>query len=528
MKPNQLKNFVLLALFIAAIAGCKQKTDTAFELKGTLKGITDGKIVMYNPQNDTIPADTVSIKEGSFVFTKDIPEPTMYFLQIVGKDDTKMFYAENAKMLLTGQADSLRKAIIKGGATNEADIKFNAGSDLIRKKFGLDTLNREYARGEVSDKRQQEILALVAKFKIENEQLMMQFVKENPASYYSAVLVARLSYGLSATEIDQALKILDPKLNDYTIVADMYKMVDNLKATDVSVDKFVNNAQDANYSVDNIYPGKVFTGMKYLASFPDDNICTLCDDGTVYLIDPKGIKLSEFKSSLKAKPSAMAINATNSEIYLLGTTYVQKESKYRGKTYKSDEPVGVECKVYDKKGVELKKMDLPELKTVTGAKIINNKLIVADYQNRSVIVYNLETGKKEASLADLRTCCGILDFGINSKNEILVANLGAFRVQAFDYKGKIKYAFGKRGRTIDDFHGCCNPVNVAYLNNGAIITVEKDPTRIKVYTKSGAKQVDGIQELVKGCRYIPMTSDSKNNIYLASAKSGIVKCSPVK
>jgi hypothetical protein len=105
-------------------------------------------------------------------------------------------------------------------------------------------------------------------------------------------------------------------------------------------------------------------------------------------------------------------------------------------------------------------------------------------------------------------------------------NLDAFRELAFDYSGKIQYAFGKRGQSINDFHGCCNPVNVTSLTNGAIVTVEKDPTRIKVYSKSGAKQIAGIQELVKGCRYIPMVSDSKNNLYLASAQSGIIKCSP--
>jgi hypothetical protein len=49
-----------------------------------------------------------------------------------------------------------------------------------------------------------------------------------------------------------------------------------------------------------------------------------------------------------------------------------------------------------------------------------------------------------------------------------------------------------------------------------------------VYTKSGAKKIEGIQELVKGCAYIPMVSDSKNNLYLASANSGIVRCSPVQ
>ena len=106
----------------------------------------------------------------------------------------------------------------------------------------------------------------------------------------------------------------------------------------------------------------------------------------------------------------------------------------------------------------------------------------------------------------------------------MVANLGAFRVQSFDLTGKSLMSFGKRGRELDAFHGCCNPVSVASLNNGAIVTVEKDPTQIKVFSKEGPSLIAGIDELVKGCSYIPMAVDKDDNLYLASPEKGIVKC----
>lgn len=85
-------------------------------------------------------------------------------------------------------------------------------------------------------------------------------------------------------------------------------------------------------------------------------------------------------------------------------------------------------------------------------------------------------------------------------------------------------AFGQRGKKLNDFHGCCNPVSVASLSTGAIVTVEKDPTRVKVFSKDGAKAISGIEELVQGCLHIPMAVDSKDNLYLASGKKGMVKC----
>jgi len=360
------------------------------------------------------------------------------------------------------------------------------------------------------------------------EQYQLDFIKHNPASYYSAILISYKAEGQSAKEVEESLKLLDPKLEDFSVVQDIRQMIEDKKITDLKVDAFTGNAPDINYAVDKTYIGSVQKDIVYLAALPNDNICGLRKNGEVCILKPDGSKLNEFKTSLKSTPSALAIDKTNSNLYVLGTINETKEYKSRGKTTKYDEAKGAECMVYDSKGAELKKISIPELKSVTGAKVINNKLLIADFNSRSIFIYDLTAGKIESKINDLRACCKILDFGLNSKNEILVANLGAFRVQSYDYSGKIKYAFGKRGQAINDFHGCCNPVNVSSLTNGAIVTVEKDPTRIKIYSKSGARQIEGIQELVKGCKYIPMTSDSKNNIYLASAQSGIVKCSVSK
>lgn len=132
------------------------------------------------------------------------------------------------------------------------------------------------------------------------------------------------------------------------------------------------------------------------------------------------------------------------------------------------------------------------------------------------------------SCGKLYTCCNILDFYVRKENEILVANLASFRVDGFDYSGKRLYSFGQRGNTINDFHGCCNPVSVAFLSNGGIVTVEKDPSRIKIYSKEGAKAVEGIDELVKGCAYIPIVTDKRDNVYIASYAGGLMKCVPSK
>ena len=57
--------------------------------------------------------------------------------------------------------------------------------------------------------------------------------------------------------------------------------------------------------------------------------------------------------------------------------------------------------------------------------------------------------------------------------------------------------FWSKRKSIDEFHGSCHLVNVKKLASGAIVIVEKDPTRIKIYSKAGANQIAIIEELIK-------------------------------
>ena len=529
MKNHSLSILTAGALSLLMIsAGCNN-TKTPFVLTGTIEGITDGEIIMSNPQNSEFLPDTAIIKNGKFEFRGDIPEPDMYFLEIPEKEAFLSFYAENSKMTMSGSIDSLYNATITGSKINDDEKLYRAEIRLISEKHNMRALYNEILAADsnfanISDHHRRLLDSLNVIRQRESDSISELFVRQHPSAYYSLILIERLSYGKSADEIEALLKLLDPSLSEYTRMEDLYRLVENLKVTDVGVSGFIPDAPDVAYATDPSFAGKSHTDIIYLAAFPDDNICCLKKDGNLIIIDPKGKKTGGFASQLTSEPGAVAIDRADNHIYVLGTLTKTTSKEIRGRKYEIKQSVGVECLVYDINGVLVRKLELKELKSATGAKVADGKLIVADVDNRSVFIFNAGTGAMESSVTELRACCGILDFGITTKNEILIANLGAFRVQGVDYSGNIKYAFGKRGPDINDFHGCCNPVNVAYLSNGAIVTVEKDPTEIKVFSKGGAKKIAGIEELVRGCAYIPMISDSKNNLYLASARNGLVKC----
>lgn len=193
-------------------------------------------------------------------------------------------------------------------------------------------------------------------------------------------------------------------------------------------------------------------------------------------------------------------------------------------------PVGVECTVLDASGIKQKSIQMDGLRSVKKACFIGDQLAIADLMARAVVILDPDTGEETGRIRKgLRLCCDIFDICEGPDNTVVVSNLGAFKLQRFSLDGTLVMEFGKRGRKLDQFHGCCNPVSAVCLPDGEIMTIEKDSTRIKIYGANGegVRQVEGVEELVKGCDYIPVTVDRRGVVYLVSSvKQCIVRCVP--
>lgn len=522
--------FTIIGVIIVSLTACN-KNDKGFTLTGTLQGLDEGKVIFIPIESAESKPDTVLVQKGQFVYKGSVAEPSMYYMMVEGKPGTCLFYMENGKITISANVDSLQNASFTGSITQE---DYNRHQQMIKEiyaKYNMDSLYKELYPGKgkeaVSEQRRTEIESIIEQTNKEVDASTLNFIKDNRKSYYSLILVSRMVKGMSADKIEGYLKMLDPKIAETPRAKKLTEELNEAKKTDVDFATFIKDAHNVKYTVDATYAGKQHLDVAYLSTLSDNTICALKNDGTVLQINPKGAVVKEFKTDLKASPTAITVDK-NDNIYVLGGIKGKVQKKLRGRIVEVEMPIGVECGVYDKNGNRLRSLQLDScVVSATGARVSgDNKLLVADTRNRVVAIFDAQTGERKAIIEKLRTCCGILDFSIRNDNEVLVADLGAFRVNGFDFTGKKLFSFGQRGESINDFHGCCNPVSVAYLSNGAIVTVEKDPTRIKVYSHEGACAVEGIDELVKGCAYIPMTVDKNDNLYLASRTGGIIKCSP--
>jgi DNA-binding beta-propeller fold protein YncE len=212
--------------------------------------------------------------------------------------------------------------------------------------------------------------------------------------------------------------------------------------------------------------------------------------------------------------------ATDGEtIYVFTRKTITKDMEYQGRKYKQLIPVGAVCKKFAWDGTPAGDLELKDLKDVINAKVLNGKIYVSDFGGtRSIRVFDAKTGAALVSIGkNLRLCCGILDFAVDPKTgDVLIGNLGAFKLERYSADGQLKSSFGERGDKLESFQGCCNPVSASVLPDGNLVVVEKDPSRVKIYTPDGKLlcPFNNLKELVKGCNMVSVAVDSKGRVYL--------------
>jgi hypothetical protein len=499
-----------------------KETKSGLTLTGTLEGLTDGtKVELLSYAAKGMKRDTAIVKEGKFVLKANYADPTPCYFQVESLRAFMQMYVENGEMTMTGNIKDLANVQITGCKAQEEFGIYNKQKAVIDAKY-KDVMAELYKPGVTKERAAE----LSKKLEVQQEEVAAlndKFIKEYPASAHAASLVARMVSGKSAKETEKMIKGMAPEIQKNPMIVKLMAEAAKKAELEVGIDEMLADVNNVPYKVDEKFDGKNLKGIAYLGLMSNNNVCALKKDGTVEVISPKGKVLTTFKPELNGQPTSLAVD-NNDDIYVMCGIMEKVVKKVRGRSIERMMPKSVECAVFNATGEKKTTYACEGIVTATGARVVENNLVIADVRGAKLAMFDKANGKVGPVMDGMRPCCGILDFSVNAKKEILVANLGAFRVQGFDFSGKSILAFGQRGKEMNDFHGCCNPVSVANLSTGAIVTVEKDPTRIKIYGKDGAKMIAGIEELVKGCSYIPMIVDANDNLYLASGDKGMVKC----
>lgn len=191
--------------------------------------------------------------------------------------------------------------------------------------------------------------------------------------------------------------------------------------------------------------------------------------------------------------------------------------------------------VFDAKGQSQGTWATPGAKAYfTGIAAGKNEVFVADAGNRAVLRYDL-AGKLLGRIGEknhARNIPGLIipspffDVELAQDGLLRVTNPGRHRVEVYTPEGDLETAWGTPGWGIENFCGCCNPINLTLLPDGRVVTFEKGIPRVKVYRADGSFEsvVAGAEAFAENARVcgpndctlggLDGVADAKGRIYM--------------
>jgi hypothetical protein len=215
---------------------------------------------------------------------------------------------------------------------------------------------------------------------------------------------------------------------------------------------------------------------------PDDTLY-LCAGNYVTALTPAGQRGLEIALP---GPAACVTVAKNGEIYVGLRDHVE---------------------IFDAKGQRQAAWDSPGKKAwLTGIAVTDKDVFVADsggrvllrYDKSGSLVRRIGERNKERNIPGFIVPSPFLDVEIAGDGLLRVNNPGRHRVETYTFDGDFEGAWGRPTAAIEGFCGCCNPINLALLPDGRLVTCEKGLPRVKIYSASGE-----FQSVVAGVEAFP-------------------------
>ncbi len=171
---------------------------------------------------------------------------------------------------------------------------------------------------------------------------------------------------------------------------------------------------------------------------------------------------------------------------------------------------------------------------ITSIATDGEQVLVADAGNQVVLRYDSQgnllnrIGKKDPDrdIPGLLLPSPYLDLAIDSLGHLQVTNPGRHAIESYTTgDGRLRSSLGKPGMEIEGFCGCCNPVHMALLPDGGIVTAEKGLARVKVLKPTGELRwvVAGPRDLPEDSTELDLAVDSRGRILVLDTISGVVR-----
>lgn len=159
-------------------------------VNGSISGMDTGVVMLNHETAEGNKTDSIKLVGGKFTYTTNIAEPTQYLLGVANSQDVTplVFYVDAGKTTIAGALDSLAKATVVGGKTQ--DEYKTATSDLMTIFKQGQPLYQPFQeakqKGDVATQQK-----IQQQFELLNNQVL-KYIIDYSASHKSSVVAAQL------------------------------------------------------------------------------------------------------------------------------------------------------------------------------------------------------------------------------------------------------------------------------------------------------------------------------------------------
>ncbi|MDB4582270.1 AhpC/TSA family protein [Draconibacterium sp.] len=240
-----MKKYFILILSVALFACSQQK---GYKINVNLEGAEGQILLEKRGATAWIPIDTADVIEGVAVLEGEVEIPGDYYLSVLGQRAKALVFVENAKINVTGKADSIYLAEITGSVTHdEYKVVDNKMKEISEEYMALYQESRT-ATAAGDNAKAEELMDKVNELYESTITVQEDFVKENPASYVAPYFLLRIQYGKEADELEALVSGLDPKLDSVQSIIDLKELIKKLKTVAIGqiAPDFTQNDPDGN------------------------------------------------------------------------------------------------------------------------------------------------------------------------------------------------------------------------------------------------------------------------------------------
>jgi peroxiredoxin len=208
-----------------------------YRIIGNLKG-ADGvamSLMSVNSANGkTTNLNAAIVKDGTFTMEGGPVEyPQIAFLTTPGKNERASFFLENSEITVTGNLDSLAKVRVTGSKTQDEMFSLSKSLAPFRTKIESAVKDMQATIQSKDTARINQFRREILPISKEMNLLSIEFVRNNPKSYASPIILQNLFNIMSLPEFEVLINALDPEVTRTPSVIILKARINEMKKTEV-------------------------------------------------------------------------------------------------------------------------------------------------------------------------------------------------------------------------------------------------------------------------------------------------------